>query len=198
MFFQDITLTCRSEEGSPTPLYKWNSYSVQSIPRAFPPKATESMSEPCFNHPSVTLKNASLRGCWSIPLIDVSGNNAPSPIVWPNFCHYFAEDGALSLFNISTDTSGFYTCTSTNRIGSSSCNLTLAVTPGECFNTIHLAIFAQALSVKAICLWSFVCRQYECWVHCSYSWGSPRRCGDTGDCNLLLLLQEKGQRATIC
>nr|XP_040058470.1 cell surface A33 antigen-like [Gasterosteus aculeatus aculeatus] len=82
VFFQDITLTCRSEEGSPTPLYKWNSYSVQSIPRAFPPKATE-------------------------------------------------KDGALSLFNISTDTSGFYTCTSTNRIGSSSCNLTLAVTPGS-------------------------------------------------------------------
>ncbi|XP_037345410.2 cell surface A33 antigen-like [Pungitius pungitius] len=41
------------------------------------------------------------------------------------------KDGALSLFNISSDTSGFYICTSANRIGSNSCNLTLAVTPGS-------------------------------------------------------------------
>ncbi|XP_031150631.1 uncharacterized protein gpa33b [Sander lucioperca] len=41
------------------------------------------------------------------------------------------KDGALSLFNISRDTSGFYICTSTNRIGSASCNFTLAVTPGN-------------------------------------------------------------------
>ncbi|XP_032385103.1 cell surface A33 antigen [Etheostoma spectabile] len=40
------------------------------------------------------------------------------------------KDGALSLFNISRDMSGFYICTSTNRIGSASCNFTLAVTPG--------------------------------------------------------------------
>ncbi|XP_033473932.1 cell surface A33 antigen-like [Epinephelus lanceolatus] len=39
--------------------------------------------------------------------------------------------GILSLFNISKDTSGFYICTSTNRIGSARCNYTLVVTPGS-------------------------------------------------------------------
>ncbi|XP_019945447.2 cell surface A33 antigen [Paralichthys olivaceus] len=40
------------------------------------------------------------------------------------------KDGVLSLFNISRETSGFFTCMSTNRVGTASCNITLAVTPG--------------------------------------------------------------------
>ncbi|XP_032357630.1 glycoprotein A33 (transmembrane), paralog a isoform X1 [Etheostoma spectabile] len=39
------------------------------------------------------------------------------------------QGGILSLFNISKETSGFFICTSTNKIGSASCNLTLAVMP---------------------------------------------------------------------
>ncbi|XP_057709063.1 cell surface A33 antigen-like [Corythoichthys intestinalis] len=41
------------------------------------------------------------------------------------------KDGALSLFNISRETSGFYICTSTNRVGSEICNFTLAVLPSS-------------------------------------------------------------------
>uniref|UniRef100_UPI0037E7EAB1 cell surface A33 antigen n=1 Tax=Semicossyphus pulcher TaxID=241346 RepID=UPI0037E7EAB1 len=41
------------------------------------------------------------------------------------------KDGILSLFNISKEMSGFYVCSSTNRIGSANCNLTLAVMPGS-------------------------------------------------------------------
>ncbi|CAJ1079619.1 V-set and immunoglobulin domain-containing protein 1 [Xyrichtys novacula] len=78
----NISLTCVSKEGSPQPSYGWKSYSVQNIPRPFPPKTTE-------------------------------------------------KDGALSLFNISKEMSGFYICESTNRIGSASCNLTLSVLPGS-------------------------------------------------------------------
>ncbi|XP_026151573.1 cell surface A33 antigen-like [Mastacembelus armatus] len=81
-YWHNITLTCMSEEGSPKPLYEWKSYSVENIPREFPPKTTE-------------------------------------------------KDGALSLFNISREMSGFYICTSTNQIGSASCNLTLAVMPNS-------------------------------------------------------------------
>ncbi|XP_038576873.1 V-set and immunoglobulin domain-containing protein 2 [Micropterus salmoides] len=81
-YFQNITLTCLSEEGSPKPVSEWRSYSVDNTPRTFPPKTTET-------------------------------------------------DGALSLFNISREMSGFYICTSTNRIGSASCNITLAVMPGS-------------------------------------------------------------------
>uniref|UniRef100_UPI003AAE58D7 V-set and immunoglobulin domain-containing protein 2-like n=1 Tax=Centroberyx gerrardi TaxID=166262 RepID=UPI003AAE58D7 len=39
------------------------------------------------------------------------------------------KDGVLSLFNISRETSGFFICMSTNRLGSASCNFTLAVMP---------------------------------------------------------------------
>ncbi|XP_053483734.1 cell surface A33 antigen isoform X1 [Ictalurus furcatus] len=39
------------------------------------------------------------------------------------------KDGVLSLFNVSMDTSGYYICTSTNKIRSAKCNITLAVMP---------------------------------------------------------------------
>ncbi|XP_044072356.1 cell surface A33 antigen-like [Siniperca chuatsi] len=81
-YFQDITLTCLSEEGSPKPVSQWKSYSVENVPRPFPPKTAE-------------------------------------------------KDGAISLFNITREMSGFYVCTSINRIGSASCNITLAVMPGS-------------------------------------------------------------------
>ncbi|CAB1436722.1 unnamed protein product [Pleuronectes platessa] len=80
-YWNDISLTCSSEEGSPQPVYEWKSFDVRNAPRAFPPKTTE-------------------------------------------------KDGVLSLFNISRETSGIFTCTSTNRVGTASCNFTLAVTPG--------------------------------------------------------------------
>ncbi|XP_074551436.1 V-set and immunoglobulin domain-containing protein 2-like [Halichoeres trimaculatus] len=41
------------------------------------------------------------------------------------------KDGVVSLFNVSKEMSGFYICSSTNRIGSASCNLTLSVQPGS-------------------------------------------------------------------
>ncbi|KAI4805407.1 hypothetical protein KUCAC02_010024 [Chaenocephalus aceratus] len=81
-YFNNISLTCMSEDGSPQPAYEWKSFSVKNTARPFPAKTTE-------------------------------------------------KAGVLSLYNISIDTSGFFICTSTNRVGSSSCNLTLAVTPGS-------------------------------------------------------------------
>uniref|UniRef100_A0A3B4G8A7 Cell surface A33 antigen-like n=1 Tax=Pundamilia nyererei TaxID=303518 RepID=A0A3B4G8A7_9CICH len=81
-YFQNVTLTCLSEEASPAPTYDWKSFSVDNSPRQFPPKATQ-------------------------------------------------KDGVLSLFNITRETSGYYICTSQNRIGSASCNFTLAVMPAS-------------------------------------------------------------------
>ncbi|XP_008273830.1 cell surface A33 antigen [Stegastes partitus] len=40
-YFHNITLSCKSEEGSPTPTYDWTSYSVTNMPRQLPPKATQ-------------------------------------------------------------------------------------------------------------------------------------------------------------
>ncbi|XP_026000899.1 cell surface A33 antigen-like [Astatotilapia calliptera] len=40
-YFQNVTLTCLSEEASPAPTYDWKSFSVDNSPRQFPPKATQ-------------------------------------------------------------------------------------------------------------------------------------------------------------
>uniref|UniRef100_A0A8C7ZG40 Ig-like domain-containing protein n=1 Tax=Oryzias sinensis TaxID=183150 RepID=A0A8C7ZG40_9TELE len=85
-YYHDINLTCMSEEGSPKPVYTWTTFSVENIPRQFPPKTTQ-------------------------------------------------KDGVLSLYNISRETSGFFICTSKNSIAVASCNVTLAVVPGEIFKT---------------------------------------------------------------
>ncbi|XP_029354041.1 glycoprotein A33 (transmembrane), paralog a [Echeneis naucrates] len=77
---QNINLTCRSEEGSPPPTYKWESRDVRNMPQAVPPRTTD-------------------RG------------------------------GIMSLYNISKETSGYYICTSSNKIRSATCNVTLAVMP---------------------------------------------------------------------
>ncbi|XP_025949138.1 cell surface A33 antigen isoform X2 [Dromaius novaehollandiae] len=42
------------------------------------------------------------------------------------------EGEQLTLKNISADTSGFYICTSTNRVGKESCNITVSVMPPYC------------------------------------------------------------------
>ncbi|KAM9346810.1 uncharacterized protein ABDE67_011119 [Symphorus nematophorus] len=81
-YWHNISLTCKSDEGSPPPVTEWTTYNVDNILRTFPPKTSE-------------------------------------------------KDGTLHLFNISRETSGFFICTSTNRIGSASCNLTLAVMPAS-------------------------------------------------------------------
>ncbi|XP_067116954.1 uncharacterized protein [Osmerus mordax] len=39
------------------------------------------------------------------------------------------KNGLLSLFNVSTETSGYYICTSANKIRSATCNVTLSVMP---------------------------------------------------------------------
>ncbi|TSK17782.1 Cell surface A33 antigen [Bagarius yarrelli] len=79
-YYQNINLTCRSEEGTPPPTYQWKSYDVTNTPRPFPLKATEA-------------------------------------------------NGVLSLYNISAETSGYYICTSANKLRTESCNLTLSVMP---------------------------------------------------------------------
>ncbi|XP_050975277.1 cell surface A33 antigen isoform X2 [Labeo rohita] len=76
----NINLTCVSEEGSPTPTYKWERYDFRDVIQAFPIKTTE-------------------------------------------------KDGVLSLVNVSMETSGYYICESTNKVGSAKCNMTLTVMP---------------------------------------------------------------------
>ncbi|XP_063812806.1 cell surface A33 antigen isoform X2 [Pseudophryne corroboree] len=51
------------------------------------------------------------------------------------------DGGQLTLKNISMDSSGFFICTSTNRIGEEFCNLTLAVMPPS----MNIALYAGAI-----------------------------------------------------
>uniref|UniRef100_A0A8C6UC45 Ig-like domain-containing protein n=1 Tax=Neogobius melanostomus TaxID=47308 RepID=A0A8C6UC45_9GOBI len=107
-YWNNITLTCMSEEGSPNPLYEWKSYSVDNRPRSFPPKTTE-------------------------------------------------KHGVLSLFNISREFSGFFICTSTNQIASSSCNLTLAVMPGSMSGATAGIIVGVIAAVLLLAILIFCC-----------------------------------------
>ena len=128
-YWNDISLTCLSEEGSPQPVYEWKSFSVEDVPRQFPPKTTESM----FRWG---------RHLWQ-PAREFIFHSSVSEWTNDSSSHYVAEEGVLSLFNISRGMSGFYTCTSTNRVGSARCNFTLAVTPGECEDVIYRLISSQ-------------------------------------------------------
>uniref|UniRef100_A0A3P8SD80 Ig-like domain-containing protein n=1 Tax=Amphiprion percula TaxID=161767 RepID=A0A3P8SD80_AMPPE len=124
-YYQKITLTCKSEEGSPAPTYSWKTYSVQNMPRPFPPKTTE-------------------------------------------------KDGALSLFNITRETSGFFVCTSENRIGSASCNLTLVVEPpsmSTASTIIIVAVVLAAVVVVGIIIFCCCCRKKG--KQDEYAEGSP-------------------------
>lgn len=55
------------------------------------------------------------------------------------------KNGALTLYNITRETSGFFVCTSSNKIRSASCNLTLAVMPP----TMNVAAVAGGIAAGA-------------------------------------------------
>uniref|UniRef100_A0AAQ6IKX3 Ig-like domain-containing protein n=1 Tax=Anabas testudineus TaxID=64144 RepID=A0AAQ6IKX3_ANATE len=78
----------------------------------------------------------------NITLTCVSQEGSPQPVYeWKSYSvensprqfppKTTEKDGSLSLFNISVETSGYFICTSTNRVGSASCNFTLAVMPNS-------------------------------------------------------------------
>ncbi|KAJ0001679.1 hypothetical protein NQD34_001475 [Periophthalmus magnuspinnatus] len=114
---QNINLTCRSEEGSPPPTYKWENRNVNNVPRMNEPRTTD-------------------------------------------------KGGILSLYNISKDTSGFYICTSTNKIRSASCNLTLAVMPPSMLGSVGqtagiIAGVVAALLIIIIIVYCCCCKKKD-------------------------------------
>ncbi|XP_034732702.1 cell surface A33 antigen-like isoform X2 [Etheostoma cragini] len=74
------------------------------------------------------------------------------------------QGGIMSLYNISKETSGFFICTSTNKIGSASCNLTLAVMPPSMNIASTAGIIGgviAALIVLIIVIYCCCCRKKE-------------------------------------
>ncbi|KAK7166828.1 hypothetical protein R3I93_006565 [Phoxinus phoxinus] len=106
-YSQDVRLSCRSEEGTPAPVYKW-------------------------------------QRC------DTNNRSQPNPENTTDL------NGVLSLYNITKETSGFFTCTSTNEIRSASCNLILAVMPPSksmaSVDGIAGAVVAVAVFIGVICI----------------------------------------------
>ncbi|XP_016418385.1 cell surface A33 antigen [Sinocyclocheilus rhinocerous] len=103
----NISLTCVSEEGSPTPTYKWERYNVKNVPQAFPLKTTE-------------------------------------------------KDGVLSLVNVSMETSGYYICLSSNKVGSAKCNMTLSVMPSS-MNLATIGIVAGCIAGVIVLIIVIIC-----------------------------------------
>ncbi|XP_077072902.1 cell surface A33 antigen isoform X4 [Siphateles boraxobius] len=103
----NISLTCVSEEGSPSPTYKWERYDVKNVPKAFPLKTTE-------------------------------------------------KDGVLALVNASMETSGYYICLSTNKVGSAKCNMTLSVMQSS-MNFATIGIVAGCILGAAVLIIIIIC-----------------------------------------
>ncbi|XP_072300028.1 V-set and immunoglobulin domain-containing protein 2 [Eucyclogobius newberryi] len=107
-----------------------------------------------------------------IPLYDwksFSVENTPRPFP-PKTTE---KDGALSLFNISREMSGFYICTSTNRIGSASCNLTLAVMPGGSMSGATAGIIGGVVGALLLLVILIFCYCRNKNKKAKYTEGSP-------------------------
>ncbi|KAF3823461.1 hypothetical protein GH733_010897 [Mirounga leonina] len=130
----DIQLTCQSKEGSPAPQYRWKGYDVLNQERPTP------------------------AGNGVFPL--TCGAWAPHP-----HCSSFPVTGqTLSLKNISTDMSGYYICTSSNEVGTASCNITVAVRPPSMNVALYAGIaggLIAAIIILGIVVYCCCCRQQE-------------------------------------
>lgn len=84
-------------------------------------------------------------------------NNNPQPLPPKTI----ENNGVLSLFNVSMETSGYYVCTSTNKIRSASYNLTLSVMPRSMNMGATAGIIggcAAALVILLIIIYCCCCR----------------------------------------
>lgn len=109
----NIQLTCRSAEGSPSPQYSWTSYDAQNQQRP--------LTQPVSGEP-------------------------------------------LLLKNISTETAGYYICTSSNEVGTEFCNITVAPRPPS----MNIALYAGiaggvfvALIIIIVIVYCCCCREKD-------------------------------------
>ncbi|XP_061743603.1 cell surface A33 antigen-like [Nerophis ophidion] len=73
-----------------------------------------------------------------------------------------SRGGVMSLFNITKETSGYYTCTSSNKIRSASCNITLSVMPPSMNigSTAGIIVgVVAALIILAVVIYCCCCRK---------------------------------------
>uniref|UniRef100_A0A668SL35 Ig-like domain-containing protein n=1 Tax=Oreochromis aureus TaxID=47969 RepID=A0A668SL35_OREAU len=67
----------------------------------------------------------------NITLTCASAEGSPTPTYsWKHYCEHNQPDGILSLYNISKDTSGFYICTSQNKLNAATSSMNDITTGG--------------------------------------------------------------------
>ncbi|XP_025939216.1 cell surface A33 antigen [Apteryx mantelli] len=74
------------------------------------------------------------------------------------------EGEQLTLKNVSADTSGFYICTSSNRVGKESCNITVSVVPPSMNIALYAGIIGggvAAIIVIGILAYCCCCREHK-------------------------------------
>ncbi|XP_018425369.1 PREDICTED: cell surface A33 antigen [Nanorana parkeri] len=89
-----------------------------------------------------------------------SPQNVPRPIP----ATAVTEGGSLTLKNISMESSGFFICTSENRIGNDFCNLTLAVMPPSMNIALYAGVIGGCLAaiiVIGVLVYCCCCRDKE-------------------------------------
>ncbi|XP_052421661.1 cell surface A33 antigen isoform X4 [Carassius gibelio] len=78
----NISLTCVSEEGSPKPTYKWERYSVQNMPQAFPLKTTE--KDGVLSLVNVSMETSGYYICQSINKVGTAKCNMTLSVMPPS------------------------------------------------------------------------------------------------------------------
>ncbi|XP_056321975.1 cell surface A33 antigen [Danio aesculapii] len=66
------------------------------------------------------------------------------------------KDGVLSLVNVSSETSGYYICLSSNKVGSAKCNMTLSILPPS-MNLATIGIVAGCVAGAVVLLIVIIC-----------------------------------------
>ncbi|XP_068765774.1 LOW QUALITY PROTEIN: cell surface A33 antigen [Struthio camelus] len=108
----------------------------------------------------------------TINLTCVSHEGSPKPTYgWQSYnvqnqlrSLQITEGERLTLKNISADTSGFYICTSSNRVGKESCNITVSVMPPSMNIALYAGIIGggvAAIIVIGILAYCCCCREYK-------------------------------------
>ncbi|RVE58231.1 hypothetical protein OJAV_G00207120 [Oryzias javanicus] len=91
-YYHNINVTCVSEEGSPKPVYTWTTFSVENIPRQFPPKTTQ--KDGVLSLYNISRETSGYFICTSKNSIDVASCNVTLAVV-PGSMNFGATAGII-------------------------------------------------------------------------------------------------------
>ncbi|EHA99153.1 Cell surface A33 antigen [Heterocephalus glaber] len=151
----NIQLTCLSAEGSPEPQYSWKSYDSERQERALrsPGLCLSDQSQCQFGRSAVDpggLRPSFQHNMCKEPVQRKQGGDGCSPLCLAVQGWGAASGQSLLLKNISTEMSGYYTCFSSNEMGTSTCDITLTVRPPSMNVALYAGIAAGVVAALII------------------------------------------------